>query len=147
MFGEKLIFGEKEMSMDEKGRIILPKFTYAEEKDEVAFIYPEAGDYIRIFLYQKVEALFNRMVDKQINTKDLKLMKDIQNTINNLNKLCAGTATLDKQRRVLIPEDVRNKLELNTNVQVVGATDIIYMTDTMLGDKNLSLPCVKIYKA
>ena len=87
------------------------------------------------------------MVDKQINTKDLKLMKDIQNTIDDLNKLCAGTAILDKQRRALIPSSVRNKLGLSSNAQVVGATDIIYMTDTMIGDKNLSLPCVKIYKA
>lgn len=146
MFGEKLIFGQKEVSIDDKGRITLPAFTHAEPKDEVSFVYPETGDYVRIFLYHKIETLMNIMIDKQINTSDLKLMEDIQNAINNLQSLCIGTATLDKQKRVIVPKHVRERLKLESSVEIIGATDTVYTTNIISGATNLILPCVKIYK-
>lgn len=146
MFGEKLIFGQKEVTMDVKGRIVLPAFTYAEAKDEVSFVYPENGDYVRIFLYNKIEALINMMIDKQLNTSDLKLMKELQNVINNLHDLCIGNAILDKQKRVIVPKHVRDRLQLESNVKIIGTTDIVYTTNIINGDANSILPCVKIYK-
>ena len=146
MFGEKLIFGQKEVTMDAKGRIVLPAFTYAEVKDEVSFVYPENGDYVRIFLYNKIEALINMMIDKQLNTSDFKLMEDIKNVINNVHDLCISNAILDKQKRVIIPKNVRSRLQLESSVKIIGATDTVYTTNIINCNANLILPCVKIYK-
>ena len=80
MFGEDLILGYKEVSLDEKGRIFLPKFTGVEKGDKISVIENETGSF----------KLFNLMY--------------MQRIIDELNKKCCSK---DQERIQLLSDRLK----------------------------------------
>lgn len=133
MFGEQIILGQKECTLDSKGRIILPKFTHVEPYDKLAILFSENRDYCKIFLNNRLLELMDVMQQKQQRAMNIIYLKEMQRQINEIYSLCSDVNTVDKQRRILLPEQLREELELSNHVYICGGFE-------------LSTPCVKVYK-
>lgn len=133
MFGEDFILGQKVIAIDSKGRIVLPKFTYAQCDDQISLFYSKDKDHLKIFLFERIRKMLELLQDRQLRTADLEFAREIQKHINLVHDFYVGTSFVDKERRILIPSNVREELGLEENIYICGGTEY-------------SLPCLKIYK-
>lgn len=133
MFGEDFILGQKVGTIDAKGRIVLPKFTYAQGNDQISLFYSKDKEYLKIFLFDRIRNMLELLQNRQLKTSDIKFMEEIQEQINLIHELYIETSYIDNQRRIHIPSDVREELNLYKSVNLLGGTEY-------------SLPCLKIYK-
>ncbi len=68
MFGEKSIYGQSIVHIDDKNRIILPKYTYAEPGDKLLVI--NEGEYLAIHSEQEIEEKLKQK-EKELDKKEL----------------------------------------------------------------------------
>ena len=133
MFGEDFILGQKIGTIDAKGRIVLPKFTYAQGDDQISLFYSKDKEHLKIFLFERIKKMLELLQDRQLRTADINFMREIQEQINLIHESYIETSYIDNQRRIHIPSDIREELNLDKSVHLLGGTEY-------------SLPCLKIYK-
>lgn len=123
MFGEKNIIGESTIKVN-KGRIIVPKFTYGEVDDNVLLMFSLMKNRLiigqtdsMIKLLEKVE---KEMIELGVNqgqpefTYARKVRRFLYAT------RCITEEKIDQQRRILIPKNVMEELNFGSQVFVVG---------------------------
>lgn len=123
MFAESHILGQSSIKISEKGRIVLPAFTYAEENDKVLICLSEDRNYFRIFSKNNITNLLNEMIEKQKSIYDLEILKSINYQIQHFQSLFVCECDIDKQRRIILPQQLRQDLKLFDNLYICGSTD------------------------
>ncbi len=119
MFGDELILGVKELTIDNKGRIFLPKKSGCETGDKIVFASSDEG-LITLYNYTAIEnkiKYYNRRINASENIKFIEAM---QNEMKKVYASCLGTGNVDKQGRVTIPAHIIEEYGLSETVIAQG---------------------------
>lgn len=133
MFGQDMIFGQKTIKIDEKGRIILPNFTYVESKDILLLGISDNDGNFKIFLRNDIINIINGMIEEQKTTDELKRFKFLTEQINGFQSSFLTECVVDNQKRVTIPVEIREELNLEDSLYICGGTDF-------------GIPCLNLYR-
>lgn len=133
MFGDKPIVGCEVRTIDTKGRMCVPAFTWVElhEQDlSITKISPIEG--IVCLMVQKSTKLRERIAELEALKDEVKSAAEKANIQQQLVNLCLNTSTLDAsvdgQRRMLIPAKLRDEIFIDyTDVVCQGAYDSLYI--------------------
>lgn len=131
MFGQSYVLGKKQIKISDAGRIIMPHFTYCEPGDEVLFIVAKNMEYFNIFSKNDIFNRLKGLVSKQKEAKSIEEFDLIQVQIDAIQNRCYGIVSVDEQRRVLIPRELRNKILSKSDIFVTGSIA-------------LQLPCLSV---
>ncbi len=140
MFGEEYMAFISENKIDNKGRLTLPKETKA-EKDEVLYLGLDEGTkelQIGTFhsIFTKIEELNNKLNE----TDDVFERISISKCILKLKKLIILKLRVDKYRRVLLTNEVRELYDLDKDtIYIKGNMDVINLYSNKEDIKGLSM--------
>lgn len=116
MFGEKMIIGQKLISLDNKKRIILPKFSYAEYKDEIVFLL----DKNNVVMLYNMNMLLEKINQLEVNSENSKLLNLYNTELERIYDSCISTGFVDKQKRIIIPKEIIDKVSFDGHVYALG---------------------------
>jgi len=122
MFGEEKIFGKSEISIDEKNRIKLPKFTYAESGDRI--IIQQEDDALKISNELKITKIIEEIEEALKHVENISEAKTLK---EKMDKLCISIISkkiCDQQNRVILPNGIFDTSETN-RIMSVGYGDYI----------------------
>ena len=111
MFGSKIILGNAELNLDDKGRVFIPGFTNVEKGEDLSLIENMNGN-LNLFSNKQINLLIYKL--NRSNNEEDKIL---------LNKIYAyyiATEKVDSQKRIILPPDWRKALE-STKIYVQGA--------------------------
>ena len=124
MFGEKNIYGQINLKLDDKNRIILPKFTYRETGDSLVIVKNKESNSYDIYktevFDEKLQDQINYLEDKLKKTIDDKKREQIQKLLNELYDSILVKTTCDKQGRIVITSILDEGEKIDT-VEAIGA--------------------------
>lgn len=112
MFGEDLIIGEKTYIIDYKKRLAIPKFTKAEIGDRL--VIELQNDSFKLFLYDEYLELARRLVTYRNKATTYEEFERINAKIEEMCKNVSHVLRIAEQRRILLPTNTMEALELNT---------------------------------
>ena len=116
MLGDNLI-GHKEITIDNKGRIQLPKDSGVEKNDELIFIKDEKTNIIKLMNKYDIEKRIETLKEKTLNTTIQKELEKIHSEITLIKLLCFDTVKVDSRNRILLLKEYRNE---NKKITLVG---------------------------
>lgn len=122
MFGEEKIFGKSEISIDEKNRIKLPKFTYAEAGDRI--IIQQEDDALKISNELKITKIIEEIEEALKHVENISEAKTLK---EKMDKLCISIISkkiCDQQNRIILPNGIFDTSETN-RIMSVGYGDYI----------------------
>lgn len=119
MFGEDLILGYKEVSLDEKGRIFLPKFTGVEKGDKISVIENETGSF-KLFNLMYMQRIIDEL-NKKCCSKDQERIQLLSDRLQLLYYSYLTTCNVDSQRRIHIPQQILDEHEFSDKVIMQGS--------------------------
>lgn len=122
MFGEEKIFGKSEISIDEKNRIKLPKFTYAESGDRI--IIQQEDDALKISNELKITKIIEEIEEALKHVENISEAKTLK---EKMDKLCISIISkkiCDQQNRIILPNGIFDTSETN-RIMSVGYGDYI----------------------
>ena len=122
MFGEDKIFGKSEISIDEKNRIKLPKFTYAESGDRI--IIQQEDDALKISNELKITKIIEEIEEALKHVENISEAKTLK---EKMDKLCISIISkkiCDQQNRIILPNGIFDTSETN-RIMSVGYGDYI----------------------
>lgn len=122
MFGEDVILGYKNCKLDSKGRIILPKFTFATEDDEIG-ITRENNGYIGLYNYNILKHRIKDLKTESLSKKNEELIQYIESQLEEIFAKFITTSVVDTQRRLLIPKELLDSQGFSENAILQGAYD------------------------
>lgn len=125
MFGEDLMIGKREATIDEKNRVILGASTYAEKGDELAMLLSNDKTYLKLFRRELIETKIRELLEQESKAKDAKEQSFIEQKLSLYKDSVVALPKVDAQRRMLIPKEVVKALNIKSNVYIVGAFDWI----------------------
>jgi DNA-binding transcriptional regulator/RsmH inhibitor MraZ len=118
MFGDKIIIGYSNSSVDEKKRIILPKFTGAAPGDKLIVI-PEDN---RLAIYSSY--ILEEYVDKIDEIKDFREKKELLKEFREYCESVIAEVIVDKSKRIAL-----SNIDFNDNKVIVrGSGDRVVIT-------------------
>lgn len=100
MFGENSIYGKKVLNKDSKGRIFLPSFTGASDKDQLLLV--ENNENIDLYKEETYDKLIKELYGIYSNEIDIEKRLKLKSTIERLCSVILKKVSVDKQRRILI---------------------------------------------
>lgn len=122
MFGDNQILGQKLVSVDLKGRIILPKFTYADVGDKLEIVI-DNNNILRLYNLKMLIERINRL---NMEGYSAETIEKIMNELNTIYNSCIDSTCVDKQRRALIPLDIAQERNIaGKPAYILGAGDHI----------------------
>lgn len=138
MFGDEIILGSKDVTIDNKYRIVIPSFTLAEENDLLVGRYIERNNYITIHALNIIKNKILEISRKQelCNSDKCDEYLRLKQRLDILFSECSNVVKLDRQKRFLIPDNLRNVLECDTTPRKLHVQG--YMEE--------SFPCIKVYR-
>lgn len=104
MFGEIPILGYKEVSVDEKGRIFLPKFTCAEKGDQVSVLENGANSF-KLYNLTYLQNIINEL-NKSCDSSEKRKIQELSDRLQLLYYSYLATGRVDSQRRLNIPDQI-----------------------------------------
>ncbi len=122
MFGEEKMFGKSEISIDEKNRIKLPKFTYAESGDRI--IIQQEDDALKISNELKITKIIEEIEEALKHVENISEAKTLK---EKMDKLCISIISkkiCDQQNRIILPNGIFDTSETN-RIMSVGYGDYI----------------------
>lgn len=140
-------FGQDTVKVDTKGRMFIPaKFNLNQSEELICF--PRDEHYILVLLTWLREKL-NELTELKRTCENKEMAREIEGQMRTIYHLVIGQPmTMDSQRRILLPQDLRDKCE--DRVQLVGQGNKIALFPTSHGYdeyvKKLSLETPSILK-
>lgn len=125
MFGEDLMVGKRAATVDEKNRVILGASTYAEKGDELAMLLSNDKTYLKLFRRELIETKIRELLEQESKAKDAKEQSFLEQKLALYKDSVVALPKVDAQRRMLIPKEVVEALNIKSNVYIVGAFDWI----------------------
>lgn len=122
MFGEEKIFGKSEISIDEKNRIKLPKFTYAEAGDRI--IIQQEDDALKISNELKITKIIEEIEESLKYVENISEAKTLKEKIDKLCISIISKKICDQQNRIILPNGIFDTSETN-RIMSVGYGDYI----------------------
>ena len=122
MFGEEKIFGKSEISIDEKNRIKLPKFTYAESGDRI--IIQQEDDTLKISNESKITKIIEEIEETLKHVENISEAKTLKEKIDKLCISIISKKICDQQNRIILPNGIFDTSETN-RIMSVGYGDYI----------------------
>lgn len=123
MFGEKPIYGQTEVLVDYKSRIMLPKFTKAEKSDKLLLVQSSEGlKVIRESEFDKIIASLQKRYEKENNSE---VYMAIERRMTELCSSILKSCTCDAQKRI----NTGGALNPNQKYLVIGCRDSILIQD------------------
>jgi MraZ protein len=116
----RLLYGNYELTIDEKNRMLIPsdirKAIDPQSDGEAFFLVTGINDKLWLYPEKYYESLATKMQSEMAPEEDLLAFDQI-------NFAMASRVEWDKQGRVLIPDKVLRKAQLNREVTLVGMRD------------------------
>lgn len=125
MFGEDLMIGKRETTIDGKNRVILGASTYAEKGDELAMLLSNDKTYLKLFRRELIETKIRELLEQESKAKDAKEQSFIEQKLSLYKDSVVSLPKVEAQRRLSIPKEVVEELKLQGHVYVVGAFDSV----------------------
>ena len=125
MFGEDLMIGKRETTIDGKNRVILGASTYAEKGDELAMLLSNDKTYLKLFRRELIETKIRELLEQESKAKDAKEQSFIEQKLSLYKDSVVSLPKVEAQRRLSIPKEVVDELKLQGHVYVVGAFDSV----------------------
>lgn len=125
MFGEDLMIGKRETTIDGKNRVILGASTYAEKGDELAMLLSNDKTYLKLFRRELIETKIRELLEQEGKAKDAKEQSFIEQKLSLYKDSVVSLPKVEAQRRLSIPKEVVEELKLQGHVYVVGAFDSV----------------------
>jgi len=126
MFGDKNIFGNGTMFVDDKNRIILPKFTHREVGDRLVIVKNDESNSYDVYredkYSEKLKLQIDYLEDKLNKTTDSKKREELQILLNALYSHVLASVKCTYQGRIVITS-ILEKDEKLDHVEVIGAYD------------------------
>lgn len=122
MFGEEKMFGKSEISIDEKNRIKLPKFTYAESGDRI--IIQQEDDALKISNELKITKIIEEIEESLKYVENISEAKALKEKIDKLCISIISKKICDQQNRIILPNGIFDTSETN-RIMSVGYGDYI----------------------
>lgn len=119
MFGEEKIFGTSQISIDEKNRIKLPTFTYAEPGDKI--IIQKEEDYLKISNELRIIKIIEEIEESLKYVKNSSEVKKLKEEIDKLCISILAKRECDKQNRIIIPDSIDQ--DDSNKIMIVGYGD------------------------
>lgn len=138
MFGEDIITGEREISIDNKRRIVIPKFTGIEENDRLICIYENDNTFFEIINFndfKKVIKYKNSLSKKFLEDGDFEKYNIINQEMKKIIEEAFVSSRVDKWSRFVLDSNIVEKFDLNNKILVKGS---------LTSDNIYSLRCNKI---
>jgi len=101
MFGEKAIFGQSELTPDNKGRIFIPVYTQREAGEELVLLYNAELKLYEIYSVSKLEEKFKKLNDLMLNSKNKNEKQFYEKRLYELSKSILRSEKIDSQGRFL----------------------------------------------
>lgn len=123
MFGEEIIIGEGILTLGEKNRIVLPKFTGAEKFDIIIPHFNRERSILSFYSSKEFYELSEKFEDtlsearreEKINYSDLlKLRRFYYATLS------YGSEAVDSQRRIRLDQRIVSQLQIEKQMYVIG---------------------------
>lgn len=122
MFLEEGIFGTSRRIIDKRGRVFLPKFTGAEENDQLV-ICLESPEYLTLYNVKTLIKRVNNLRQGILTCKNQGKINMLEIELERIFNSCITKSIVDSQRRVLIPADLVIKMDFSDEVGLVGTND------------------------
>ena len=121
---ESLLLGQKNASVDAKGRFILPN-DFKEIGCGTGIVFARfPNEYYKIYMLERIEDIIGELQSKKHLAGSIKDYNDIVTELNTVFNMIVDTGKLDKQRRIVLPSEVRDKMT-NSTVMLQGKGDSI----------------------
>lgn len=104
MFGEDIILGYKEASVDNKGRIILPKFTGAETGEKIAIV-DNGPRSLKLYAVLSMKKTIDAL-NKNCSPDEFEKLQTLNDRLQLLYYSYLATSNVDSQRRINIPDQI-----------------------------------------
>lgn len=120
MFGDELIIGSNKVKISDNGRIFLPPYTNATDKDKIVLkkVLVDNQYALKIYSFSKFVEIINRYKKLRDNATSL---QEVERLTSIIERLCIQLnlyLTVDNQRRIFIPKTTRTSLGWNAGDQV-----------------------------
>ena len=116
MFGEQRITGTKIVTLDEKNRISLPKFTYAQKEDKIAVLSKE--EFISLYSSDYIEKTF--FPNELKTVEDFMLKSKIY---DELSKYLVAELSVGSNNRISLSSWLIEQYKIAKTVILSGAID------------------------
>ncbi|MBR2137696.1 MAG: hypothetical protein IJ966_00140 [Bacilli bacterium] len=130
MFSDNPILGVKETTIDNKGRVILPKFTFAEKADELEITRNLKTGILEIYSLNSLLTRLKQIETSLISSKSQQEKEYLESQIQRILASCIDSAKVDSQSRILIPSQVRNEYGFEDKVVIHGGYDHVKVFKT-----------------
>ena len=107
MFSDNPILGVKETTIDNKGRVILPKFTFAEKADELEITRNLKTGILEIYSLNSLLTRLKQIETSLISSKSQQEKEYLESQIQRILASCIDSAKVDSQSRILIPSQIK----------------------------------------
>ena len=125
MFGKESIYGQLSVTLDEKNRIILPKFTYVEPKETLLVVDKE--QYLSICREEKIDKIIKDLErkyvfssfesKKEIDIQLLKIYRSILKKVQSDNQHRISLGGIDIQDKKILCIGAKDSLILDTKIR------------------------------
>lgn len=104
MFGEDIILGYKEASVDNKGRIVLPKFSGAETGEKIAIV-DNGPRSLKLYAVLSMKKTIDAL-NKNCSPDEFEKLQALNDRLQLLYYSYLATSNVDSQRRINIPDQI-----------------------------------------
>jgi DNA-binding transcriptional regulator/RsmH inhibitor MraZ len=119
MFGEDIIMGLKEISIDPKNRITIPKFTGIEGSEEIGLVLNESFKSLYIMKKEEVDKFIKQLI-KENGLEEEYLFDLEKRRVNYQINNSYDYVTTDKQCRINLPSRFISSLQIENKAFVIG---------------------------
>lgn len=119
MFGDKLIIGSKECSIDSKRRFFIPKSVCAEANDELVFCITQEDNLV-VYNITSLNKTIESYESKIKDSENLEFIKAMKEEMEKVYASCLCSSKVDKQGRVIISQEVCEQFEIEDTIITQG---------------------------
>ncbi len=118
MFGDEPILGYKEIRIDSKGRIFIPKFTGVEVGDKISIIENGYGS-LKLYNLLYMQSIINDL-NKRCNSQDMQRIQLLNDRLQLLYYSYLATNSIDSQKRLNVPDQILREYGFKDKVYMQG---------------------------
>ena len=119
MFGEEAMFGQTELKIDSKTRLIIPAYTKREEGDKLILVEDTDLNIYRILKQEVATSSYYKTKEELLKTNDPEEEIKLKLELLKLGGKILKKLEVDKQGKVLLGERFKNVEKVN----VIGSCD------------------------
>lgn len=104
MFGENVLFGRKEVSFDDKGRMVVPAQTKREKGDQLVLVYDKDLDTHKLYSVKRFGEILTEIDEKLLSAKNKKEELYYKKRLYEMSKSVLKYSSVDSLGRIIIKD-------------------------------------------